>query len=329
MTCLGTNPWFCLFPRLWVLLGPAIITAPMWVPTLPTLRVPTLVPTLIPARHLGQNPKKKLPKPCEIPRKMAVVCVISARPYKFQIIDISWYFLAYLPVIAKLPTFSSTGGGGSLVRASHEDIFPDFQQKKALGNLHRTSCTLARRPSSLRRIATSVSATEQQLSFRSSSHLFFVNRPLKVMNLKKWILFFGHWGTTLVHASSLLSASLTRKLQANDQIWHWPYWTYLRSQLETSSRIWTRPYKDKKKTARIRNLWIRDLNETCKSESSNVFHFCQAAMCDDGLIKPGPQQTKAILCRNHIKSHDTLATPGWLRVILTIDGADGLQRPQH
>ena len=106
------------------------------------------------------------------PKNGCCVCVVSTRPNKFQIIDISWYFLAYLPVIAKLPTFSSTGGGGSLVRASHEDIFPDFQPKKALGNLHRTSCTLARRPSSLRRIATSVSATEQQLSFRSCTHLF-------------------------------------------------------------------------------------------------------------------------------------------------------------
>lgn len=215
-----------------------------------------------------QKYKKRLPKPCEIPRKMTVVCVVSTRPNKFQIIDISWYFLAYLPVIAKLPTFSSTGGGGSLVRASHEDIFPDFQQKKALGNLHRTSCTLARRPSSLRRIATSVSATEQQFSFRSSTHLFC--QSTTESNELFFGFFFGHWGTTLVHASSLLSASLTRKLQANDHIWHWPYWTYLRSQLETSSRIWTRPYKEKKKPARIRNLWIRDLNETCKSESSNV-----------------------------------------------------------
>lgn len=126
----------------------------------------------------SQTPRQKLKKGFqnhgEIPQKL-LLRVVSATI--FRIIDIFRYFFAYLPVIAKLPTFSSTGGGGSLVRASHEDIFPPFQQK-IYGNLHRTSRTLARRPSSLRRIATSVSATEQQLSFRSSTHLL-VNRSWK------------------------------------------------------------------------------------------------------------------------------------------------------
>ena len=199
---------------------------------------------------------------------MTAVCVVSTRPNKFQIIDISWYFLAYLPVIAKLPTFSSTGGGGSLVRASHEDIFPDFQQKKALGNLHRTSCTLARRPSSLRRIATSVSATEQQFSFRSSTHLFC--QSTTESNELFFGFFFGHWGTTLVHASSLLSASLTRKLQANDHIWHLTILDILEKPTGNQLPHLDTALQGEEKPARIRNLWIRDLNETCKSESSNV-----------------------------------------------------------
>ena len=210
-----------------------------------------------------------------------------------------WYpsiLLAYLPVIAKLPTFSSTGGGGSLVRASHEDIFADFQEKIwkfASHLLHPGTKTFIFKEDS--HISLSNSANTNWWlpwcqSFRSSTHLL-VNETNGSAYAECPHLF------TPPPFCQQASHESSRPMTTDHG--H----TNSRSQLETSSRIWTRPYN--KKTA---GFWCKDsesLNHRNVSNSEwglqiwifKCFQFCQAAMCDDGLIKPGPQQAKAILCQ--------------------------------
>ncbi len=278
----------------------------MWVPTLPTLRptlVPTLVPTL-PARHLGKknfrnhaisqksekreirNPKKQIAGKKDedaeaeesflnlSTKSLVTLCEVSARRY--NLISDHWYLsilLAYLPVIAKLPTFSSTGGGGSLVRASHEDIFVDFQEKIwkfASHLLHPGTKTFI---------------------FKEDSHISLSNANTPEYNWRYQIDDFHgvrvsgvppiFWSMKLMdrmlsaHTCSRLLPSVSKPHMKAPGQWR------LTMDIQTREANW-KPApafghglitkKLQVFDASIRNLWIieRDLNETCESESSNV-----------------------------------------------------------